>query len=566
MASNHGLEVSLRDSTVDADQLEAERLRARAIEEGTNLVKDHLREFLASNPGATYEQWIAALHPENVQLDHRLRLTGNPWLQAWDEAAGGPSDAKVTELRWVHGALALFSMIWAVLTASMLESGRRMTSTTTVTMGLATALSISLFLVQLVMFLSAFRHVKDESWPRHIYVTNVGQLVAQSVLTISSLTSFVFHEHGLSISDCLSDSRCVTAKQGKGYDQDVLVWKKVTGGRFYGGPFSSVNISVDLAKTDGQKLNRTTLSYGHGPCQGPGCQLWDGISIRAAVPLEASYTLVDKGIIYIILVFYALAMLTTLLYVCVYRMTGQSRARRIPAIFTLMRLEYTGCIVCGLLILTNLWSFLRHPHPYFVAPVFIGFATFIALVTQMRARAGKRQSCPGPFTEWQKRSVTNQAVWIAVALTYTAGLCDSFILCSTAGTWPSTLPRSVQNVFIVGCLISLILSAGYGFSLWLHLHMIRLRSACRAVVHSQVTRSPDEESPATASSVPAVGETIEAAIECIICMESARDTVLVPCGHYAYCNRCAMDIVRRTPARCALCRQTADDAVQVYSS
>lgn len=568
MANSHGLEASLRDSHIDAEDLEAERLRAEATEQGTNLVKDHLSEFLTSNPEATYEQWIAALHPENVQLDHRLRLTGNPWLQAWDNAAGGPSDAKVAELRWVHGALAVFSLIWSVLTAIMLESGSRMTQTTMATMGLATTLSILLFLVQLLMFLSAFRYVKDESWPRHIYMINVGQVVAQSVLTISGLTSFVFHEHGLSISDCLSNSRCVTAKQGKGYNQDVLVWKKVPGGRLDGGPFSSVNISVELAKLDGQKLNPTTLSYGHGRCPGPGCQIWDAISVRAAVPLEASYTPMDKGIVYITLVCYALVMFTTFLYVCVYRKSGQSRATRIPAIFSMLRLEYMGCVLCGLLILMTLWSFLLHPSPVFVAPFFIGFATFIALVTHVRARTGKRQPSPGPFTEWQKRSVTSQAVGIAVALTYAAGLCDSFMLCSTAGIWPSTLCKSALNVFNFGCLISLILSAGYGFSLWLHLHMIRLRSASRTIVNSQVTRPPDAESPSAAAAEGATlsASAAEATIDCIICMENARDTVLVPCGHFAYCNRCAMDIVCRTPARCALCRQPADDACQVYSS
>jgi len=255
-------------------------------------------------------------------------------------------------------------------------------------------------------------------------------------------------------------------------------------------------------------------------------------------------------------------MLTTFLYVCVYRMYGQSQERRIPAFFSLKRLEYMGCVLCGLLLFANVWAYLRHPHPYFVAPVFIGFVTLIALVSRVRARAGKRLPSSEIPTEWQKRSVTSQAVWIAVALTYTAGLCDSFILCSTADTWPSTLPGSASTVFILGCLISVILSAGYIFSLGLHLHLIRLQSASSSISNSDVTRPPDTEShPAETA-----GAMDEAAIDCIVCMEKARDTVLVPCGHFAYCNRCARNIMRRTPARCALCSQTPDDLCYVYTS
>lgn len=63
--------------------------RTASIQTARALIREHLSEHLIQNPNATYTSWIAALHPENVQVDPRLLNDGNPWISVWEEAAGG---------------------------------------------------------------------------------------------------------------------------------------------------------------------------------------------------------------------------------------------------------------------------------------------------------------------------------------------------------------------------------------------------------------------------------------------------------------------------------------------
>ena len=56
--------------------------------------REHLAEFRKQHgPNATYKQWIAALHPENVKLDKRLEMQGNTWATLFAENAEGGSAA-----------------------------------------------------------------------------------------------------------------------------------------------------------------------------------------------------------------------------------------------------------------------------------------------------------------------------------------------------------------------------------------------------------------------------------------------------------------------------------------
>ena len=54
----------------------------------------HLEEFLITHPESTYEQWIAALHPENVEegsamIDHRFYVEDSDHRILWNEKIEG---------------------------------------------------------------------------------------------------------------------------------------------------------------------------------------------------------------------------------------------------------------------------------------------------------------------------------------------------------------------------------------------------------------------------------------------------------------------------------------------
>lgn len=45
---------------------------------------------------------------------------------------------------------------------------------------------------------------------------------------------------------------------------------------------------------------------------------------------------------------------------------------------------------------------------------------------------------------------------------------------------------------------------------------------------------------------------------CVVCLENARDEVLVPCGHMVLCQDCCADIMASTN-ECPMCRETIED-------
>lgn len=71
----------------ERDQL-AEEVAAEAREQGVELIRNHLGEYLVQNPDADYVTWIATLHPENaeVTIDPRFLIPGNPWATVFEEA------------------------------------------------------------------------------------------------------------------------------------------------------------------------------------------------------------------------------------------------------------------------------------------------------------------------------------------------------------------------------------------------------------------------------------------------------------------------------------------------
>jgi hypothetical protein len=52
---------------------------------------------------------------------------------------------------------------------------------------------------------------------------------------------------------------------------------------------------------------------------------------------------------------------------------------------------------------------------------------------------------------------------------------------------------------------------------------------------------------------------------CAICMSEPKTHAFIPCGHHFACEICAMEIFERTGS-CPICRQEADDVLQIFSS
>jgi len=76
--------------THDDDNDEEAMIQAvRSREEASTLVRDHLENHEANNPGASsdYVTWIATLHPENadITIDQRFLVPGNAWWTIYED-------------------------------------------------------------------------------------------------------------------------------------------------------------------------------------------------------------------------------------------------------------------------------------------------------------------------------------------------------------------------------------------------------------------------------------------------------------------------------------------------
>ena len=60
---------------------------ARAVEQGTTLIQNHLSNHLDQNPDSSFVTWIATLHPENasITIDTRFLVPDNPWWTVYEE-------------------------------------------------------------------------------------------------------------------------------------------------------------------------------------------------------------------------------------------------------------------------------------------------------------------------------------------------------------------------------------------------------------------------------------------------------------------------------------------------
>ena len=74
-------------SDVIDDEARLEEMRAASNAASQAMITEHLQQYSARNPDASYVSWIASLHPENITVDHRMRIPGNHWLQVFNSVA-----------------------------------------------------------------------------------------------------------------------------------------------------------------------------------------------------------------------------------------------------------------------------------------------------------------------------------------------------------------------------------------------------------------------------------------------------------------------------------------------
>ncbi|XP_011670749.1 RING finger protein B-like [Strongylocentrotus purpuratus] len=51
---------------------------------------------------------------------------------------------------------------------------------------------------------------------------------------------------------------------------------------------------------------------------------------------------------------------------------------------------------------------------------------------------------------------------------------------------------------------------------------------------------------------------------CSICLDSDRDTAMLPCGHASTCYTCSLQLHERDNAKCPVCRQLIDQILKIY--
>ena len=74
-------------SVQEAEDAYFQQIRREATAACFKCILDHLEEFIMEYLDATYEQWIANLHPENMnadQVDHRFYVECSDHLQIWN--------------------------------------------------------------------------------------------------------------------------------------------------------------------------------------------------------------------------------------------------------------------------------------------------------------------------------------------------------------------------------------------------------------------------------------------------------------------------------------------------
>ena len=90
----------------NAEETERREMVREAERQSLEIMYEHLEEFLRENPRASYESWIAALHPDNVvegkllegvsgstEIDHRFFVAESDHRKLWNESISERNDA-----------------------------------------------------------------------------------------------------------------------------------------------------------------------------------------------------------------------------------------------------------------------------------------------------------------------------------------------------------------------------------------------------------------------------------------------------------------------------------------
>jgi hypothetical protein len=51
---------------------------------------------------------------------------------------------------------------------------------------------------------------------------------------------------------------------------------------------------------------------------------------------------------------------------------------------------------------------------------------------------------------------------------------------------------------------------------------------------------------------------------CAICLTRRREVAAVPCGHFHFCNRCAIRVLTSTPSSCPICRARVTGTLRIF--
>lgn len=89
----------------NAEETERKEMVREAERQSLEIMHEHLEEFLRENPRASYESWIAALHPDNVvegellegvsgstEIDHRFFVAESDHRRLWNESISERKD------------------------------------------------------------------------------------------------------------------------------------------------------------------------------------------------------------------------------------------------------------------------------------------------------------------------------------------------------------------------------------------------------------------------------------------------------------------------------------------
>lgn len=88
-------ELRMRMDRIDREREESEAMVHEAARMMMEINRRHLEKFIITRPGATYEEWISKLHPENVEdgldgkiIDHRFYVEDSDHRILWNETIG----------------------------------------------------------------------------------------------------------------------------------------------------------------------------------------------------------------------------------------------------------------------------------------------------------------------------------------------------------------------------------------------------------------------------------------------------------------------------------------------